>query len=64
MLFRSEESEKKAYTTLYDEPFVVEVPVKNVKQGAANTLVVRVHNQVGAGGLWRPVHALLSDSKK
>lgn len=54
----SEKSEKKAYTALYDEPFVVEVPANQLKPGAQNVLHVRVHNQVGAGGIWRPVHAL------
>ena len=54
----SEKSEKKAYTALYDEPFVVEVPPTQLKFGAQNVLSVRVHNQVGAGGLWRPVHAI------
>ena len=54
----SEKSEKKAYTALYDEPFIVEVPVTALKFGAENVLHVRVHNQVGAGGIWRPVHAL------
>lgn len=54
----SENSEKKAYTALYDEPFIVEVPSGQLKVGAQNVLHVRVHNQVGAGGIWRPVHAL------
>jgi Domain of unknown function (DUF4838) len=54
----SEKSEKKAYTALYDEPFIVEVPSDQLKFGAQNVLHVRVHNQVGAGGIWRPVYAL------
>ncbi len=54
----SEKSEKKAYTALYDEPFIVEVPAGQLKFGTQNVLCVRVHNQVGAGGIWRPVHAL------
>ncbi len=54
----SEKSEKKAYTALYDEPFVVEVPAAQLKFGAPNVLTVRVHNQVRAGGIWRPVHAI------
>jgi len=61
----SEKSEKKAYTALYDEPFIVEVPSDQLKSSAQNVLHVRVHNQVGAGGIWRPVYALeiLSSSK-
>lgn len=58
----SEKSEKKAYTALYDEPFIVEVPPTRLKFGEPNVLSVRVHNQVGAGGLWRPVHAIESVS--
>ena len=54
----SEKSEKKAYTALYDEPFIVEAPVTSLRFGAENVLYVRVHNQVGAGGIWRPVHAI------
>ena len=53
----SEKSEKKAFTALYDEPFIVEVPADQLKAGE-NVLHVRVHNKVGAGGIWRPVHAL------
>jgi hypothetical protein len=54
----SEKSEKKAYTALYDEPFIVEVPAEQLKPGAENVLHVRVHNQAGAGGIWRPVYAI------
>lgn len=54
----SEKSEKKAYTALYDEPFIVEVPTDQLKAGTQNVLHVRVHNQVGAGGIWRPVYAI------
>ncbi|MFN0080554.1 MAG: DUF4838 domain-containing protein [Prosthecobacter sp.] len=53
----SEKSEKKAFTALYDEPFIVKVPADQLKAGE-NVLHVRVHNKVGAGGIWRPVHAL------
>jgi hypothetical protein len=58
----SEKSEKKAYTALYDEPFIVEVPPTQLKFRTENVLSVRVHNQAGAGGLWRPVHAIESVS--
>jgi hypothetical protein len=54
----SEKSEKKAYTALYDKPFIVEVPAEQLKPGAHNVLHVRVHNQAGAGGIWRPVYAI------
>ncbi len=54
----SEKSEKKAYTALYDEPFIVEVPASQLIAAGQNVLYVRVHNQVGAGGIWRPVHLI------
>jgi hypothetical protein len=41
-----------------DAPFIVEVPAGQLKPGAENVLYVRVHNQAGAGGIWRPVFAL------
>lgn len=37
---------------LWNVPFTIEVPATRVKLGADNTLAVRVHNQVGAGGIW------------
>lgn len=33
------------------ESFTIEVPVEQLRLGAANTLVVRVHNAIGAGGI-------------
>ncbi len=55
----SERSERKAYTALYEEPFIVDVPAEQLKTSGENVLCIRVHNQVGAGGIWRPVHAIL-----
>ncbi len=40
---------------LWNAPFTIEVPVDGVKLGEANALVVRVHNAVGAGGIWADV---------
>lgn len=54
----SEGSEKKAFTALYDEPFIVDVPAGQLKVGEPNILYVRVHNQIAAGGIWRPVFAI------
>lgn len=54
-------SEQKSFTQLYDAPFTVEIPASHVKPD--NTLHVRVHNQAGAGGIWRPVYLVVSDSK-
>jgi hypothetical protein len=41
---------------LWNVPFIIEVPVEQVKLGEANSLVVRVHNEVGAGGIWGGVY--------
>ncbi len=60
----SEKSQKKPYTALYDEPFIVEVPSDQLRAGAQNVLCVRVHNQLGAGGIWRPVHAIAAPAAK
>lgn len=54
----SVKSEKKPFTALYDEPFIVEVPAAELKNGEPNVLFVRVHNQVKAGGIWKPVVAI------
>ena len=59
----SEKSEKKPFTALYDEPFVVEVPAAELKNGEPNVLFVRVHNRVKAGGIWRPVFAIGGTAK-
>jgi hypothetical protein len=34
------------------------VPAEQLKPEAQNVLHVRVHNQAGAGGIWRPVYAI------
>ncbi|MGI5816837.1 MAG: DUF4838 domain-containing protein [Armatimonadota bacterium] len=36
---------------LYSRAFTIEVPVDQLRLGEGNTLVVRVHNEVGAGGI-------------
>ncbi len=41
---------------LWNVPFTIEVPVEQVTLGARNSLVVRVHNEVGAGGIWGGVY--------
>lgn len=48
-------SEKKRFEDLWDVPFAVEVPPAVVNYGGPNTLVVRLHNGLANGGLWRPV---------
>jgi len=56
----NEKSEKKTYTALYDEPFTVDVPSERLQASGQNVLCVRVHNQLGAGGIWRPVHLIVA----
>ena len=41
-----------------------ELTSDQLKAGAQNVLCVRVHNQVGAGGIWRPVHAIAAPAAK
>ena len=37
---------------LWDVPFTISVPTDQVRLKRENTLVVRVHNEIGAGGIW------------
>ncbi len=53
----SVQSEAKPFTQLYDAPFAVDIPSSLLSK--ENVLHVRVHNQVGAGGIWRPVHLIV-----
>lgn len=55
-------SEKKTYVQLYDAPFVVEMSAAQLKP--ENVLHVRVHNQAGAGGIWRPVYLLVGNQSQ
>jgi hypothetical protein len=59
----SVKSEKKPFTALYDEPFIVDVPAAELKNGEPNVLFVRVHNQIKAGGIWKPVIAIGQPAK-
>ncbi|MCX7422684.1 MAG: DUF4838 domain-containing protein [Planctomycetia bacterium] len=54
----SVKSEKKPFTALYDEPFTIDVAAADLKNEQPNVLFVRVHNQVKAGGIWKPVFAI------
>ena len=42
-------------------PFVA--PLTGVKVRGKDLLTVRVHNSGGMGGIWKPVHLILSDQK-
>ena len=48
-------SEMKPFADLWDVPFAAEVPPAAVRYGEENLLVVRMHNALANGGLWRPV---------
>jgi hypothetical protein len=39
------------------------VPLTNVILRGSDALAVRVHNSVGMGGIWKPVHLILSDQE-
>jgi sialate O-acetylesterase len=53
----TEQSAKKTYGELWDEPFTIDIPAALLKFGAVNEVVVRVHNSAANGGLWRGVIA-------
>ncbi len=52
----STDGKKATIGDLWNVPFTIEVPVEKVKLGEPNALVVRVHNRVGAGGIWGGVY--------
>jgi hypothetical protein len=56
------ESEGKSINVLWEKPFTVDVTAERLKAGVANDLVVRIHNSLAQGGIWRPVliHAVES----
>lgn len=48
-------SQKKEVEELWKSPFSIEIPLELLLSSKQNTLAVRVHNGVKAGGIWRPV---------
>ncbi len=46
---------------IWQRPFVV--PLTRVKLRGGDLLAVRVYNSAGMGGVWKPVHLILSDQK-
>ncbi|MEI6166404.1 MAG: DUF4838 domain-containing protein [bacterium] len=59
----SEKSEGKGIAELCEEPFAAEVPPQDLEYGKVNTLVVRVHNSIANGGIWRRVLVQAEDAK-
>ncbi len=51
----TEASERKSLNELWETPFFAEIPAAKLKRDQPNVLVVRVHNSLANGGLWRPV---------
>ncbi len=51
----TEKSERKSINDLWETPFAVDLPSEVLSQEKPNTLVIRVHNSLANGGLWRPV---------
>jgi hypothetical protein len=47
-----------AGTALWDQPVSVEITGK-YREGQPNHIVVRVHNTLSAGGIWKPVHVIV-----
>ena len=51
----TEASEGTTYGTLWESPFVAEIPADKLSDDGENVLAVKVHNQRANGGIWRPV---------
>ena len=56
-------SEGKPVGSLWEDPFVAEVPPDKLKYGDNNVLAVRVNNSAGPGGIWRPVLGCAMEKK-
>ena len=56
----TEETEGLGFEQLWEMPFTADVKPERLRFGENNVLVVRVHNAMANGGIWRPVlgHAL------
>jgi hypothetical protein len=48
-------SEKQPVEKLWNQPFAVEINPRHLKYGAVNSLVVRIHNAKGDGGIYRAI---------
>lgn len=57
-------SEKATIASLWETPFTVDVKPELLNYGGDNVLAVRVQNDRGSGGLWRPVLARAVESKE
>ncbi len=59
----TESSQKQSINELWETPFVAHVPADQLRHGQPNVLVVRVHNSIANGGIWRPVVVHAVDAK-
>lgn len=57
------ESEGMALANIWQTPFVVNVSADDLEYEGANVLAVRVKNDAGSGGLWRPVIVRAADAE-
>ena len=46
-----------AGTTMWDQPVSVDI-TKRYRPGQKNRIVVRVHNSLRAGGIWKPIRLI------
>lgn len=51
----TEKSEGRSVNVLWESPFVVDLVESRLFADRENVLVIRVHNAIANGGLWRPV---------
>jgi hypothetical protein len=51
----TEKSESQSINDLWETPFTVDLPADSLAADKPNVLVIRVHNSLANGGLWRPV---------
>ncbi len=59
----SEKSEGQSINVLWESPFAVDLPADRLHADKDNVLVIRIHNSLANGGLWRPVrlHAVSNE---
>lgn len=59
----TEKSEGQSINVLWESPFVVDLPTERLHADKENVLVIRIHNSLANGGLWRPVRLHAVDEK-
>lgn len=59
----SEKSEGQSINVLWESPIAVDLPAERLHSDKDNVLVIRIHNSLANGGLWRPVRLHAVDGK-